>query len=189
MPKKKLKEEYNDSWVYILLLTTLTILIQSIKAYKFMINGSVISYSVLLIPGVFFISNYISKKYDYKKAIAAIAISGVVFTCYVMLVSYSLGRGFAIKSIAGDLCGYIVAQFVNLMIYEFLLNNTTSPHILVFLNYLFAIIIYYMFYTLINLNMVIQDGYWTKYFITMIIEFILCFPITIMDKYIKRGRE
>lgn len=186
--KKQLEETYDDCWVYILLLTTLTILIQSVKSYKFIVLGSYISYNVFLIPGIYFLSNYICKKYDYKKAISAIAISGVIFVGFMVTMEFALGRGLVLSSLIGDFCGYIVSQFVSLMIYLFLLNNTRSPYLLVLTNYVFAIIIYYMIYTLIYLNLVIQDGYWIKYFITIGIEILLCIPITFIDKQIKRGR-
>lgn len=185
--KKTLEEEYNDCWIYMLLLTTVVILKESVKSYYFMIRGSMISYSIFLLPVVFFIVNYIEKKYDYKKAIAAIAISAVTAISYTAIISFAMGKRLILTSLTGDFCGYVASQFVNLTIYNFLLNNTKSPYILVFLTYLFSIIVYYMIYTLIHLNLVIADGYWTKYFITMIIEFVLCLPVSYLDKKIKRG--
>ena len=188
MRKRQLEEEYNDCWIYVLLLTTLAILIQSIKSYKFTVMGCVISYNVFLIPGIYFLSNYICKKYDYKKSMAAIAISGVIFVGFMVTMEFALGRGLVLSTLIGDFCGYVVSQFVNLMIYVFLMNNTRSPYILIFLTYLFSIIIYYMIYTLIYLDLVIIDGYWLKYFTTIAIEVIICLPVAWIDKNIKRGR-
>ncbi len=188
MRKKQLEESYNDCWIYILLLTTLTILIQSVKSYKFTIMGTMISYNILLIPFIYFLTNYICKKYDYKKAISAVAISGVIFVGFMVTMEFALGRGLVLSTLLGDFFGYVVSQFVNLMIYLFLLNNTRSPYILIVLTYLFSIIIYYMIYTLIYLNLVIQDGYWLKYFITIGIEVLVCIPVAFIDKNIKRGR-
>ncbi len=187
MRKKQLEEAYNDCWIYILLLTTLTILIQSVKNYYFTVNGCLISYNIFLIPGIYFLSNYICKKYDYKKAVSAIAISGVIFVGFMVTMEFAMGRGLVLSNLIGDFCGYIVSQFVNLMIYLFLLNNTKSPYILILLTYLFSIIIYYMIYTLIYLNLVILDGYWLKYFITLGIEVLICIPVAAVDKSIKRG--
>ena len=135
MRKKQLEESYDDCWIYILLLTTLTILIQSVKSYKFTIMGSLISYNVFLIPGIYFLSNYICKKYDYKKAIAAIAISGVIFVGFMVTMEFALGRGLVLYSLIGDFSGYVVSQFVNLMIYVFLLNNTRGHYILILLTF------------------------------------------------------
>ena len=187
---KKIKEElYDDSWMYILLLTTLTILLESLKTYTFKIIGIRLTYSLLLLPFVYFIVNYIVKKYDYKKAIASIAISGVMFVCFSAIMSFAMGESLILSRVSGEFCGYVVSQFVNLTIYVFLLNNTKSPYILVFLNYLFALIVYYMFYTLIHLNVIILDDFWTGYFITLIIQAFICIPIAAIDKKIKRGRE
>lgn len=189
MTKKKKEELYNDSWMYILLLTTLTILLESLKTYTFKIMGVKLTYSLFLLPFVYFIVNYIVKKYDYKKGIAAIAISGVMFVCFTAIMSFAMGESLILSSVSGEFCGYVVSQFINLTIYVFLLNNTKSPYILVLLNYIFALIVYYMFYTLIYLNVIILDDFWKGYFITLFIQIILCVPITIVDKKIKRGRE
>lgn len=189
MKKKKKEEIYNDCWMYILLLTTLTILLESLKTYTFKIAGISLTYALLLLPFTYFIVNYIVKKYDYKKGIAAIAVSGVMFVCFSGIMSFAIGERVILSNISGEFCGYVVSQFINLTIYMFLLNNTKSPYILVLLNYMFALIVYYMFYTLIYLNTIILDSFWKGYFITLIIQLVLCIPITIVDKKIKRGRE
>lgn len=189
--KQKKKDDiiYNDCWMYILLLTTLVILIESIKNYSFKIFGVYLSYSIFLLPLVFFLSNYITKKYDYKKAIAAIAISGVMFVCFQAIMSFAIGRQLALSNLSGEFCAYVVSQFVNLTIYVFLLNNTRSPGILIYLTYLFSLIVHYMFYTLIYLNMIILDNFWEGYMITLLIQAVICLPIAIADKSIKRGKE
>ena len=189
MAKKKQETLYNDCWMYILLLTTLTILIESLRSYTFKISGVRLTYSLFLLPFTYFIVNYITKKYDYKKAVAAIAVSGVMFVCFSAVMSFAVGEVVILSSLSGEFCGYIVSQFINLTIYMLLLNNTRSPFILVLLNYLFALIVYYMFYTLIYLNIIILDNFWKGYFITLGIQAVLCLPITIVDKKIKRGRE
>ena len=78
MTKNKKNELYDDSWIYILLLTTLAILLESLKSYTFKISGVNITYSIILLPIVFLIANYITKKYSYKRCVAAIAISAPV---------------------------------------------------------------------------------------------------------------
>ena len=187
---KKIKESlYNDCWMYILLLTTLAILIESLKTYTFKISGVRLTYSLFLLPFTYLIVNYITKKYDYKKAVSSIAISGVMFVCFSAIMSFAVGERLILSSISGEFCGYIVSHFISLTIYMFLLNNTKSPYILVLLNYLFALIVYYMFYTLIYLNTIILDNFWKGYFITLGIQVVLCIPIAIIDKKIKRGRE
>lgn len=187
--KKKKKDEiiYNDCWMYILLLTTLVILIESLKSYNFKIFGVYLTYSVFLLPLVYFLANYITKKYDYKKTIAAISISGVISVCFPVVMAFAMGKTITLSSLSGEFCAYIVSQFVNLTIYIFLLNNTKSPRIMIFLNYMFALIVYYMFYTLIYLNLIVLDNFWEGYLLTLVIQFIICIPIALIDKAVKRG--
>ena len=65
--KLEIEDSYNDCWIYILLLTTLTILLESVKTYEFTFIGAYISYAVLGLPFAFLITNYITKKYDIIK--------------------------------------------------------------------------------------------------------------------------
>ncbi len=189
--RKKKKEEaiYDDCWMYILLLTTLVILLESLKSYMFRISDVYLTYAVFLLPLVYFLANYITKKYDYRKTVAAIAISGVMSVCFVAVMSFALGKQLMLSSLSGQFCGYVISQFVNLTIYTFLLNNTRCPGIHIFLTYLFSLIIYYMFYTLIYLNMIILDNFWEGYMLTLAIQVVVCIPLAILDKNIKRGRE
>ena len=46
-----------------------------------------------------------------------------------------------------------------------------------------------MIYTLVNLDKMVLDEYWTKYFVTIVLDSIICIPVTIIDKNIKRGRD
>lgn len=184
---KKKTKTYDDSWMFILLLTTLAILIESLKNYTFKMLGVSLNYSLFLLPFTYLIVNYIAKKYDYKKAIAAISISAVMFVCFSAVMSFAVGERLILSSVSGEFCGYVISHFISLTVYMFLLNNTKSPIILVFLNYMFALIVYYMFYTLIHLNMIVLDDFWKGYFITLAMQFVLCIPIAIYDKSIKRG--
>ena len=187
MTKKKKENYYEDCWLYILLLTTLAILLESLKRYTFQVSGVRISFSIILLPIVFLLVNFIVKKYDYKKGVAAIAISAVMAVAFNATVSFALGEILILTNLTGEFCGYIVSQLVNITVYTFLLNNTKSPILLVYLNYLFSLVVFYMFYTLIYLNLIILDNFWTKYFITLAIQSVICIPITVIDKRIKRG--
>ena len=61
--------------------------------------------------------------------------------------------------------------------------------ILVYLNYSFSLITFTLFYTILNLNMILLDDFWTKYFIMIGIGFIINIPLTIIDNTCKRGRD
>lgn len=189
MTKNKKNELYDDSWIYILLLTTLAILLESLKSYTFKISGVNITYSIILLPIVFLIANYITKKYSYKRCVAAIAISAVISVCFMALLSFALGKNLLLSNFTGEFCAYVVSQFVNLTIYYFLLKNTKPQMILVYLNYSFSLITFTLFYTILNLNMILLDDFWTKYFIMIGIGFIINIPLTIIDNTCKRGRD
>ena len=186
---KKKKELYNDSWLYILLLTTLVILIEALKNYTFILNNVSITYSIFLLPLVYLLTNYITKKYTYQRSIVAISISGVSVVLFTILMNFALGKEITLMNISGQFCAYVVSQFINLTIYNFLLNNTKPTYILIFQNYLFTLIIFYMFYTLINLNILVIDEYWTGYFTVVSIQTFMCLILAFIDKKIKRGIE
>ena len=88
----------------------------------------------------------------------------------------------------GEFCAYIVAAFTNLTIYMFLLNNTESPRLLVVINYMFTLVVYYMIYTMIHLNMIIFDEYWLGYFITLAIQLFISIGLSMIDKGVNRGQ-
>ena len=131
--RKRQKDTYDDSWMYILLLTTLIILIESLKNYTFISNNVSITYSIFLLPFIYLITNYITKKYGYRKSIVAISISGVSLVLFVSIMAFSMGGRLDFSNISGQFCGYVVSQFVNLTIYIFLLENTNSPFFLIYL--------------------------------------------------------
>ena len=72
--RKKDEKLYQDAWLYVLLLTTLVILIESLKSYTFNLFGLDLSYSLIPLPIVYFIVDYIAKKFEYSQAIVAISV-------------------------------------------------------------------------------------------------------------------
>ena len=184
--KKDRKE--TDLWVYVLLLTTLLILAKSLTSYTFKIMNVDLPFTLFILPLVFFIIDIIAKKFDYKKSVAAIAISSVVFISFCFIVAYAIDGDYILKSLMGEFCAYIVAAFTNLTIYMFLLNNTESPRLLVVINYMFTLVVYYMIYTMIHLNMIIFDEYWLGYFITLAIQLFISIGLSMIDKGVNRGQ-
>ena len=186
MIKDELKDLYNDSWIYTMLLSTIVILGESLKTYKFNI-GTEITYSIFLIPILLFITNYMNKKFGYKRTILAIIISSAALVGYVAIMYFVIGGKLDFSLISGQVFGYIISQLVNLFIYSFLLNNTTTPWPLVLINYMFSLIVFYLVYTVIQADMIIKNSFWLGYTITLVIQFIECIVLTIYDKKIKRG--
>ena len=185
---KKEKEEVLEVekegwWVYVLLLSTIVILAQSLKDYTFSFDNVTLTYSIFILPIIYFVTNYITKKYGYAKSVIGISVSGVVLVLFSMIMSFAIGKDFSFYDICGGFCGYVISQFVNLTIYQFLLVNTTGSFILIYLTYLFAFVVNYLFYTLIYMDLLVS------YFATLILQGILCFLLTFFDVNIKRGIE
>ena len=184
-----LKVENESWWVYVLLLSTIVILAQSLKDYTFSFDNITLTYSIFVLPIVYFVTNYITKKYGYTKSIVGISVSGVSLVLFSLIMSFVIGTKFSFYDICGGFCGYVVSQFVNLTIYQFLLVNTNNSFVLIYLTYLFAFVVNYLFYTFIYMNLLVFDNYWISYFTTLIIQGILCFLLTFFDVNIKRGIE
>lgn len=119
--KKRNKKE--DSGEYVLFVTTLMILYQSIKSYTFPFWGTRFSFSLFLLPFSYYIINFITKRFDYKKGVSAIAISSVIFVSFTSILSFIMNSDLILLSLAGDFCGYVVSQFINLLIYLYILKN------------------------------------------------------------------
>ncbi len=187
--KKKKIELYDDSWMYILLLTTLLILITSVKSFTFTFSSINLSYSIFLLPFLFFITNYITKKYGYKRTIVAISASSVGMVLFNVLMSLIVGKSIDLVFLSSSFSAYVTSQFVNLTIYYFLLQNTNLPFILVFLTNIFALLTLYMFYTLISISTIVIEDYWKGYFLTILFQIIPCLVLAKLDMFIKKGQE
>lgn len=188
MKKKNisLEEKYEEFWIYILLLTTLVIFLSSLKSYTFTLMGVELTYAVFFLPLIYFVANYITKMFDYKKTVAAIAISGVMSICFLAIVSFAMGKNLILTKHSADFCGYVVSQFFNLTLYQFLVSNKKNTLINLFIVNLLSLIIFYFFYSLINIKDISYGTYWLGYGLTIVIQGIICIPLTILDFKIKK---
>lgn len=184
-----IEEKYEDCWIYILLLTTLVIFISSLKSYCFTILGVELTYAVFFLPLIYLVANYITKMFDYKKAVAAISISGVMSICFLAIISFAMGKTLILSKQSGDFCGYVISQFFNLTLYQLLLTNKKNSPINVFLVTLFSLVIFYLFYTLINLRELTYSTYWIGYGITICIQGMICIPLSILDYKIRKKKN
>lgn len=183
----KTKQKYNDCWMYILLLSTLVILTESIKTFNFSLFKVEMPVATFFIPFIFAITNYITKKYGFRRALSGIIISAISMILFILLMCFAVGTEMNFSSLSGGLIGYLISQIVNTMIYKFLLTNTNSPYTLVLLNYVFAYIVFYMVYTVIHLDMIILDTFWISYFIVLAIQTIMSLALSFIDKKIIVG--
>lgn len=187
MSRTKSKTKYNDSWMYILLLSTIVILAESLKTYYFPIFSVKLTYVVFLLPFIYMVTNYITKKYGFRRTLTAIIISTLALILFVLIMNFAIGRTLNFTTLSGSLLGYIISQLVNTLIYKFLLVNTNSPYILVLLNYIFAYIVFYMLYVIVHMNMAVADSFWIAYFTTLGIQTIMSIGLAYIDKKIKIG--
>ncbi len=176
-------------WVYVLLLSTVVILAQSLKDYTFSFDNVTLTYSIFILPIIYFVTNYITKKYGYTKSIVGISVSGVSLVLFTFIMSFVIGQDFSFYDICGGFCAYVISQLVNLTIYQYILVNTGGSFILTYLTYIFAFVVYYLFYTLIYMDLLVFDNYWVSYFATLILQGVLCFLLVFFDCNIKRGIE
>ena len=179
--------ENDDKWIYVLLLSTVVILTESLKKYSFMIGDVSLTYSLFLLPAIYFLTNYIAKKKGYKTGMLGISISGISLVLFVLIMNIATGTGFDFYNVVGDFCGYITSQFVNITIYQFLLDNMKPNFILLFMKYLFALVINYLFYSLFYIDTLVVETYWVGYFSTLLLQSIICLVITYLDMQIKKG--
>ena len=187
--KEVLEVEQEGCWVYILLLSTIVILAHSLKDYTFSFDNITLTYSIFILTVIYFVTNYITKKYGYAKSVVSIAMSGLLLVLFSIIMSFVIGKSFNFYDISGEFCGYVVSQFVNLTIYQFLLVNTTGSFILIYLTYMFAFVVFYLFYTLLYMNLLVFDNYWTSYFSTLLLQGIICLLLTFFDVNTKPGLE
>ena len=152
------------------------------KTYNIDIKNNIISLSIPMIPFLFLINNYISKKFGYKKGLLSIIVSSISVTLFIILMSFSLNKVFDFSIYKGELLSYIISQLLNLIIFRYIQHNTKTSYPVVFLSYVFSLIIFHMVYTLSYLDTTILDGYWIRYLLNISIEVIVCICITILDK-------
>jgi len=183
----KKKDVYEDNWIYVLLLSAVLILGEALKGYSFPVRNFSLSYALFLLPIIYFLTNYITKKKGYKIGVLSISVSALSMVIFVAFMNLITGRGFDFYNVAGDFAGYFVSQFVNITIYQFLLDNTETNFILLYLTYVFALVINYLFYSLFYINTLSLDTYWISYFTTITIQGIMIVALTFIDMQVKRG--
>lgn len=180
--------EKEDYGIYILLLTTLIIFIESLKKYTFSIIEINLTYNILLLPFTFLLINTITKKYGYKKGFIASILSSILLIIFKSLIAFSLGERILFSNIIEETISYMLSQIINIIIYNFLQSNTKNSYQLIFLNYILSVVSYHMFLTLTLLNTITLEKYWKEYFITLGIQIIICIPISFLEKKLIRKK-
>ena len=187
MNKKKGKQIEKESLVYTLLLTVLAILWISIKDYTFQVSEVSFSFSLFLLPFIYFLVKNIIKKYGYKKAIFSIIISTVAFVSFSALSSFALREVFALSNVKKEFYSYLISLLLYVFIYRYFIEDIQDNIFICSLNYLFIIIVYHMISTLVGMEKIPLNIFLVKYFLTLGIQTVICFLVaSIEKKYIKK---
>lgn len=189
--KKKLdqKEIENDFLLFCFLLSTFAMLTSALQKYSFPISGYSISFSIIIFPSLIFISNYITKKFGFKRSFLSIVISSLVIIAFVILIQDLLGKRIDLIEIGANCLSSFVSLIINLWIYYYIVINIEPRYesIWTYIGYIFAIAINHIIFMLFSTNMVVVDHFWISYFISIIIEAIVSILFVYFDHRIKRG--
>ncbi len=192
MPKKKTKKKetiQNDSFIFIMLLATISTLAVALKDYTFSMIGINSTFSIFIIPFILFTSNYITKKYGFKETLYGILISSLIIVTFLVLIKDLTNQRVIVLELLGYFFSYFISMFINLSIYYYIILNFKSNVILIYLNYVFSLIINHLMYLIFLHNMIMTDNFWKSYFVSIIIEMVISIGLVFIDSKIKRGIE
>ena len=192
MPKKKTKKKeiiQNDSFIFIMLLATISILAVSLKDYTFSIGGIDIIFSIFVIPFILFISDYITKKYGFKETLYGILVSSLIIVTFLVLIKDLTNQKVIVLELLGYFFSYFISMLINLSIYYYIILNFKSNVILIYINYVFSLIINHLMYLIFLHNMIMTDNFWKSYFVSIIIEMVIFIGLVFIDSKIERGIE
>lgn len=192
MPKKKTKKKetiQNDSFIFIMLLATISTLAVALKDYTFSMIGINSTFSIFIIPFILFTSNYITKKYGFKETLYGILISSLIIVTFLVLIKDLTNQRVIVLELLGYFFSYFISMFINLSIYYYIILNFKSNVILIYLNYVFSLIINHLMYLIFLHNMIMTDNFWKSYFVSIIIEMVISIGLVFIDSKIERGIE
>lgn len=172
---------------YIFLLASCLLLVQILDNFKVTILYVDTTYKMLMFPVLFFITNAITKKFGFRSATKSIVIAtfaGFIFSAFLNIL---LLNKIDVFITLGDLIGFLVAMFINLSIYYYLLINTKMTVFPIIATYTFSLLINNLTSMLFKYNMIYSEFFWQEYLILIIVQLILVLPLSVIDNKIKRG--
>ena len=188
--KRVVKKEEIGSWVYILLLTSVTILGWVLGKFDFSIGKTTLTIAVFAYPFRYFIANIITKKYGYKEAMNGISYSACLLLLFAIVASLLGQHDVDYVPLTGELFGYMLSQMINLSIYYYLLINTKNDKITYLGSYIAAMLVDTLVSMLFASRLVVLASFWKTYFVTILIQAIISiFLIYFDDKKIYNPRK
>lgn len=188
--KRVVKKEEVGSWVYILLLTSVTILGWVLGKFDFSIGKTTLTIAVFAYPFRYFIANIITKKYGYKETMNGISYSACLLLLFAIVASLLGQHDVDYVPLTGELFGYMLSQMINLSIYYYLLINTKNDKITYLGSYIAAMLVDTLVSMLFASRLVVLASFWKTYFVTILIQAIISiFLIYFDDKKIYNPRK
>lgn len=188
--KRVVKKEEIGSCVYILLLTSVTILGWVLGKFDFSIGKTTLTIAVFAYPFRYFIANIITKKYGYKEAMNGISYSACLLLLFAIVASLFGQHDVDYVPLTGELFGYMLSQMINLSIYYYLLINTKDDKIPYLGSYIAAMLVDTLVSMLFASRLVVLASFWRTYFVTILIQAIISiFLIYFDDKKIYNPRK
>lgn len=179
----------NDTFMLTMLLSTMSILAVALKDYYFQLGNYSITFAIFIFPIIIFVNNYITKKYGFKKSIQSILVASLTIITFMILIKDLVNQPVSLLELFGHFGSYVISMAINLCLYYYIITNFKENVILIYFNYIFSLIIYYLVYLLFLHNLVVTDNLWIQYFISIIIQAVLIIGLVIIDNKIKRGIE
>ena len=180
---------YDDSWIYIFLLSSFTCLYDALSTQNITIQNELICLNLFVLPIILLVSNIINYKYDYKVSIKGIIISLIVLFVINVIIDFSLGNIYNYENLFYEMIALFITEIINLIIYTFLFKHTDRGYILITINYILDIIFYYFITTLFNLKEITLNTFLKDYFIFIIGNTLSIIIISIFDKLLIKNYE
>lgn len=174
---------------YTFLLSALAIFIVSLNSFKFNLFGNNISYSIFILPLLYFVVNVILKEIGDRSAKIAIFVSTIVLYFAGLLTDILFGIDVNLFKYFGLVLAYFVSQFLNFSIYYYMLGNYRTPLLLVIFNLIFCLLVNNMLYMLFSLNMVFTSTFWSSYLIIICLQSLISAILAIILGFIEQGLD
>lgn len=186
--KEELKEkESNEVFMFSILLSVICILKTALNSYTFTLFNSSISFSIVLVPIIIFISNYITKKYGFKNSLNSIIISTLMVIAFIILIYDLENQPIVFLNLVNNFISYFVSLFINLSIYYYILTTMEEKPIIIGLNYMFSVVLNLFFTIFLLQGLVMTESMWNAFTISIIIDFVIVLLFVFLDKKVKRG--
>ncbi len=186
--KKRIDEDARSlSFSYTFLYIATIIFYVSLNSFTFYVFDMKFSYNIFILPFIFFLIDVILKEVGYKSGVIATIIGTIMFVVMNFLLDLIFGENFTLDSYFGICFAFFISNFLNLLIYNYMLANFKTPLPLVIINLVFACLIYNLFYYLVTLNLSFTTTLWSSFLAVTGIEVLICAICGILINLVQRG--